>query len=94
MWYTKNVKKCKEGKIAMGHKIAEAIMENGQIRRINKKLPRNRMKVHLIYDDVTENLSRTEIARIVGETSGIYSGVNVEAESMKLRKTWERNAHN
>jgi len=78
----------------MGHKIAEAIIENGQIRHINKKLPRRRMKVYLIYGDVAESLPRTEIARIVGETSGIYSGVDVEAESTTLRKSWERDVYN
>ena len=78
----------------MGHKIAEAIIENGQIRQINKKLPRKKMKVHLIYDDITENVPRTEIAKIVGETSGIYKHVNVEGEAKKLRKAWERNVHN
>ena len=78
----------------MGHKIAEAIIENGQIRHINKKLPRKRMKVHLIYDDVEKKVPKTEVARILGESSGIYRGVDVEAESRKLRKSWERNAYN
>ncbi len=77
----------------MGHKIAEAIIENGQIKHIDKKLPRKRMKVHLIYDDVAVNVPRAQIAKIVGDTSGIYKDVNVEAEAKKLRKAWERNVH-
>lgn len=64
----------------MGHKIAEAIIENGQIKYINKKLPPGRLKVHLIYDAVEE-------------TSGLYRDIDVEAESRKLRESWERNVH-
>jgi hypothetical protein len=77
----------------MEHKIAEAIIENGQIKYINKKLPRRRMKVHLIYDAVEETLTETEVARIVRETSGIYKDIDVEAESSKLREGWKRNVH-
>ncbi|MCD6129968.1 MAG: hypothetical protein J7J10_03335 [Deltaproteobacteria bacterium] len=74
----------------MGHKIAEAIIENGQIKYINKKLPPGRLKVHLIYDAVEETLSGI---KIVGETSGLYRDIDVEAESRKLRESWERNVH-
>jgi len=79
--------------ISMVHEFAQAIIENGQSKHINKRLPRKRMKVRLIYDDVAGSLTRTKIARITGETSGIYSKVDVETESRKLRKTWERNVH-
>jgi len=34
----------------MGHKIIEAIVENGQLKHVNEKLPAGRIKVHLIYD--------------------------------------------
>jgi hypothetical protein len=80
--------------IPMGHKIAEAIIENGQIRQINRKLPRKKMKVHLIYDDVGKKVPKTEVARILGESCGIYRDVDVEAESRRLRKSWERNVYN
>ena len=79
--------------ISMVHEIAQAIIENGQSKHINKRLSRKRMKVRLTYDDVAGSLTRTKIARITGETSGIYSKVDVETESRKLRKTWERNVH-
>ncbi|MGR3310101.1 MAG: hypothetical protein ACUZ77_04935 [Candidatus Brocadiales bacterium] len=78
----------------MGHKIAEAIIENGQIKYINKKLPCGKIKVHLIYDDTEETLSDAEVARIVRETSGIYKDIDVEDESTKLRTNWERNVRN
>ncbi len=82
----------------MGHKIAEAIIENGQIKHVNKKLPCGKIKVHLIYDDMEETLPEVEVARIVRETSGIYKDVDVdvdvETESRKLRTNWERNVHN
>ncbi len=78
----------------MGHKIAEAIIENGQIKYINKKLPCGKIKVHLIYDDTEETLPDAEVARIVRETSGIYKDIDAEDESRKLRASWERNVRN
>lgn len=78
----------------MGHKIAEAIIENGQIKYVNKKLPIGKIKVHLIYDTVEETLSEIEVAKIVRETSGIYKDIDVKSESMKLRTSWERGVHN
>jgi hypothetical protein len=79
---------------SMGHKIAEAIIENGQIKYVNKKLPIGKIKVHLIYDTVEETLSEIEVAKIVRETSGIYKDIDVKSESMKLRTSWERGVHN
>jgi len=78
----------------MVHKIAEAIIENGQIKHVNKKLPHRRMKVHLIYDVGEETVSGREISKMVEETQGIYKGIDTEAESRKLRRDWERNVHN
>lgn len=77
----------------MKHEIAEAIIENGQIKHINKKLPSGKIKVHIIYDVREEALSETEVAKKVKETSGIYKDIDVEAESRKLRENWERNVH-
>ena len=75
----------------MGHKIAEAIIENGQLKYIAKTLPAGRLKVHIIYDAVEETLPETEMARIVREASGLYTNIDVDAESRKLRESWERN---
>jgi hypothetical protein len=75
----------------MAHKIAEAIIEKGQIKSINKKLPQGRMKVHLIYDVGGQTVSAVEISKRVEGTSGIYKDVDVERESRKLRAEWERN---
>ena len=77
----------------MAHKIAEAIIEKGQIKSVSRKLPQGRMKVHLIYDVADGNASDQEVSRIIQETSGIYKDVDAEAESRKLRADWERNAH-
>ena len=78
----------------MGHKIAEAIIENGQLKYIEKTLPAGRLKVHIIYDAVEETLPETEMARIVREASGLYTNIDVDAESRKLRESWERDTLN
>ena len=74
----------------MGHKIAEAIIENGQLQYIEKALPAGRIRVHIIYDSVEETLPETEMSRIVREASGLYTNIDVDAESRKLRESWER----
>jgi len=76
----------------MGHKIVEAIIEDGRLTYVNKKLPSGRIKVHLIYDSIEEPIEGSEIAKIIKETSGIYKDIDVEAETKKLRMSWERNA--
>ncbi len=78
----------------MVHKIAEAVIEKGQIKSINRKLPQRKMKVHLIYDVGEEKASELEVRKVIKETSGIYRDVDVEAESKRLRTDWERNVHN
>jgi predicted DNA-binding antitoxin AbrB/MazE fold protein len=75
----------------MGHKIVEAIIEDGQIKYVDKKLPPGRIKVHLIYDAAEEISQEIDRLRIVGQTSGIYKNIDGEAESRKLRASWERN---
>lgn len=77
----------------MAHKIAEAIIENGQIKYVNRKLPRTRMKVHLIYDVGDQKVSRVEASRVVEGASGIYKDVDVKSESKRLRAEWERDVH-
>ena len=76
----------------MTHKIAEAIIENGQIKHVSKKLPSGRIKAHLIYDEDDEKRTKNDIQKIIKETSGIYKGIDAAAESKKLRESWERNA--
>lgn len=77
----------------MGHKIAEAIIEDGKLKYVNKKLPAGKLKVHLIYDMIEKTLTETEIANIINEASGLYKDIDVEAESRKLRGNWERDVH-
>ena len=78
----------------MGHEIAEAIIENGQIKYVNKKLPWGKVKVHIIYDSMEETSPEMDIEKIVRETMGIYKDIDVESEAKKLRMLWERNVQN
>ena len=78
----------------MGHKIIEAVIENGQIKYVDKKLPPGRIKVHLIYDTGEETVPESELVKIVKETSGIYKDIDSDAEAEKIRAGWERNVHN
>jgi hypothetical protein len=73
----------------MGQQIIEAILENGQIKSTSRKLPQGKIKVHLIYNK--KDISDTDLAEIIAETSGIYKNIDVEVESRKLRDGWERN---
>ena len=76
----------------MGHQIIEAIIEDGHIRSVNKKLPNGKIKVHLIYD--TEEIhEKIDMSKIIAETSGIYKNMDAETESKKLRLDWERNVN-
>lgn len=76
----------------MGHKIAEAVIENGQLKYVDRQLPPGRLRVHLIYDAI-ELPAKNEAAKIVREASGIYKDIDVEAESKSLRNSWERDIH-
>lgn len=76
----------------MGHKIAEAIIENGKLKYIDKKLPDGKIKVHIIYDIEKDNHSERDAVRIINETSGMYKNIDAKTESKKLRKNWERDA--
>ena len=77
----------------MGHKIVEAIIEDGQLKYVNGKLPKGKVNVHLIYDTADEPRREKEIVKILAETSGIYKEIDAATESMKLRESWERNLH-
>ena len=79
----------------MSHIIAEAIIENGQLKYVDKKLPRGRIKAHIIYDSIDNKIkSKVAIAKIVTETSGIYKNINAEFESLTLREGWDRDVEN
>ena len=75
----------------MGRKIVEAIIEDGQLKHVEGKLPPGEIKVHLIYD-MEEPSDGTEIIKILGETSGIYSDIDADREARNLRQEWERNS--
>lgn len=77
----------------MGHKILEVIIENGQLKFVDKKFPKGKIKAHLIYDVTEKGISEIEAKRIVKETSGVYKDIDIEVESKKLRNDWERNAY-
>lgn len=78
----------------MGHKIVEAVIENGKLKNVEKQLPKGTLKVHIIYDTEEETSKEVEAATVIKETAGIYKDVDGEAESKKLRTSWERNARN
>jgi len=78
----------------MGHKIAEAILENGKLTYINKKLPAGKIKVHIVYDTSEEVVVQDEKRQIIRETSGLYKNIDVQVESAKLRNEWERHVSN
>ncbi len=73
----------------MGHQIAEAIIENGRLINVNKKLPAGKIKVHLIYDENVD-YSKGDLSCLIGETAGIYPEINAEKESVLLREDWNR----
>ena len=75
----------------MGPKIVEAIIEDGQIKYMEGKLPPGKIKVHLVYD-LEEPPDGNEIGQILAETSGIYGQMDAEKEARNLRKDWERNS--
>ena len=77
----------------MGHKIVEAIIEDGQLKYVNGKLPKGKIDVHLIYDTADEPLREKEMAKNLAETSGIYKEIGAATEAMKLRESWERDFH-
>jgi len=74
----------------MGHKIAEAIIEDREIKYIDKQLPKGRIRAHIIYDTENETLPDTSLENMVRDTYGIYKDINVLYESKKIREDWER----
>jgi hypothetical protein len=77
----------------MAHVIAEAIIENGQLRYIDRKLPDGKIKAHIIYDILEQKPNpKSKTTQVLKDTSGIYGKINAKAESGSLRKSWERDA--
>ena len=74
----------------MGHRIVDAIIENGQLKYVSEKLPAGRLEVHLIYDRAQDRKAKRRPMDIVRRTAGIYRGIDAAAESRKLRRSWER----
>jgi hypothetical protein len=74
----------------MGHRIVNAIIENGQLKYIDEKLPGGRLEVHLIYDTADEHFLKGKPKDIVKKTAGIYRGIDATKEAKKLRRNWER----
>lgn len=75
----------------MTYKIVKALIENGQIKYINKKLPPGRIMAHVIYDELNQINQKKKAQEIVHLTSGIYKNIEPEVESCSLRENWERN---
>ncbi len=78
----------------MKEKVAEAIIENGKIKYIDKKLPHGVIKVKLIYSVEEEPVQKTDVEAVIRNSSGIYKNINPDKESSNLRTEWERNIGN
>ena len=75
----------------MTYKIAKALIENGQTKYKNKKLPPGRIMAHIIYDELNQINQKKKAQEIVHLTAGIYKNIEPEVESCLLRENWERN---
>lgn len=74
----------------MSHVIAKAIIENGELKYVDKKLPRGRIEAHIIYDVVGKTrIVKDDIMHLLKDTSGIYKHIDPEIESHNLRNDWE-----
>ena len=76
----------------MGHRIVEAIIEDGQLKYVAGKLPAGRVKVHLIYDTPEEEGLGKVAEAVLAETWGIYKDSDPDLEAKNLRAEWERGA--
>ncbi len=74
----------------MGHRIVDAIIEDGQLKYVAEKLPAGRLEVQLIYDTPRERIAKRKAKEIVTRTAGIYRGIDAASETRKLRRSWER----
>lgn len=81
-----------EGNIhMMKEQVAEAIIEDGKIKYIDKKLPPGEIRAKLIYSVEQDPHKMSYLDAIVRETSGIYRHVDPDKESSNLRSEWDRN---
>lgn len=76
----------------MGHRIIEAIIENGRITYSDHTLPLGKLKVHLVYDIGDASTETDRALSLLKETSGIYKGINGDEEAHALRSGWDRHA--
>lgn len=74
----------------MGHRIINAIIEDGQLKYVSGKLPAGRVKVHLIYDTPEEEGQGKVAEAVLAETWGIYKDIDPDQEAKNLRAEWER----
>jgi hypothetical protein len=75
----------------MGHRIIDAIIEDGQLKYVGEKLPAGRLEVQLIYNTTPRGrIAKRKAKEIVKRTAGIYRGIDAAAETRKLRRSWER----
>jgi hypothetical protein len=74
----------------MGHRVIDAIIEDGQLKYVGENLPAGRIKVHLIYDTIEESVAKQKAKEIVKRTTGIYPGIDAVRETKMLRRSWER----
>jgi len=74
----------------MGHRIVDAIIEDGQLKYVGEKLPAGRLKVHLIYDIPKEEGQDQASEAVLAETWGIYRDIDPDVEAKNLRAEWER----
>ena len=74
----------------MGHRIVDAIIEDGQLKYVGEKLPAGRVKVHLIYDTPEEEGVGKVAEAVLAETWGIYKDIDPDLEAKNLRAEWER----
>lgn len=74
----------------MGHRIVNAIIEDGQLKYVGEKLPGGRLEVHLIFDTTDEHVAKRKSKDIVKRTAGIYKGIDAAKEARRLRLNWER----
>jgi hypothetical protein len=74
----------------MGHRIIDAIIEDGQLKYVGEKLPSGRVKVHLIYDIARDRVSKRKALEMIRRTAGIYRGIDAAAEARRLRRSWDR----
>jgi hypothetical protein len=77
----------------VGHKVAEAIIENGKITYVDTELPKGKITVRIIYDTDERN-AETDVMTLVRETAGLYKNIDADREASTLRNDWDRNGRN